>query len=95
MNKTLCCSVVEIFHSFCSDASVTGLDGINTTAIFYSNFHCNGDEARLTDCVATRINKDICGNRTVGLVCETGITFTSKILNLICYNSTHRRHNAC
>ena len=55
-----------------SDASVTGLDGITTPSILSRHFYCTGDEARLRDCVISNVNINICGNKLVGLVCETG-----------------------
>ena len=55
-----------------SDASVTGLDKITTPAILSRNFYCTEDEARLRDCVISNVNSKICGNKRVGLVCETG-----------------------
>ena len=60
-----------MFYSY-SDASVIGLSGITTPSILRYNFYCTGDEARLTDCVISGINSNVCGNRKVGLVCETG-----------------------
>ena len=60
-----------MFYSY-SDASVIGLNGIVKPALLNYNFYCNGDEARLTDCVVTGINKKNCGNGRLGLVCETG-----------------------
>ena len=61
-----------MFYSLCSDASVTNLDGITMPPILRYNFHCTGDEARLTDCVISGINSNNCGNTRVGLMCETG-----------------------
>ena len=60
-----------LIHAY-SDASVIGLSGLTTPAILYYKFYCTGYEAHLTDCVVTGISIDICENRSVGLVCETG-----------------------
>ena len=67
--------VVLLFKSFIhsySDANVTGIDGTNLPSIFNRNFQCTGDEAHLTDCVISNVNNKICGNKRVGLICETG-----------------------
>ena len=89
-----------MFYSLCSDASITNLDGITTPSILRYNFYCTGDEARLTDCVISgiNINSNICGNRRVGLMCETG-----NIHKLVCIllkknvttYSIHRRYDVC
>ena len=68
-----------------SDASVTGLDGITTSpSILNRNFYCTGDEARLRDCVISSVNSKICGNKRVGLVCETGKLSSKYILVHYC-----------
>ena len=59
-----------MFYSFVLRCQLTGLDG---KMILGRNFQCNGDETHLTDCVVSRIIDDkICGNKRVGLMCETG-----------------------
>ena len=56
-----------------SDASVTGLNGITTSSILLRrNFYCTGDEARLMDCDFSNVDINTCGNKRVGLMCETG-----------------------
>ena len=64
--------------------SVAGLNGITTPAVLRYIFYCTGDEARLTDCVVKSINSNICGNRRVGLMCETG-NIQKKKINLCVY----------
>ena len=67
-----------------SDASVTGLNGITTPSILlHRNFYCTGDEARLMDCGFSNVDINTCGNKRVGLMCETGkFNFSS---NTCCY----------
>ena len=66
--------ILMLFKSFIhySDAIAIGLSGITTPAVLRYNFYCAGDEGRLTDCVTNNINSIICGNRRVGLMCESG-----------------------
>ena len=76
MNKHYVALLFKYFIDSYSDVSVTGLDEITLPSIqgaYYRNFQCTGDEAHLTDCVISGINNNICGNRRVGLLCETGI----------------------
>ena len=81
-----------------SDASVIGLSGITTPQVLRYNFYCTGDEARLTDCVINSIHSSICGNRRVGLVCETGNIHKLVCVHILkkkCYNSIYRRYDVC